>query len=111
MHDEFQSCIEACNRCAAECEHCATACLHEADVGKMARCIALDRDCARICFAAVGFMAGGSPFARAVCRLCAEICRECANECRKHSADHCQACAEACKRCADECERMATAAT
>lgn len=107
MHEHYQSCIEACNACAVECEHCATACLNEHDVKAMARCISLDRDCARICFAASGFMAAGSDFAEHVCRVCAEICRACGEECRRHQMDHCQRCADACERCAEECEKMA----
>jgi hypothetical protein len=111
MHEKYQTCIEACNDCAAECEHCASACLQEDDVGMMARCIALDRDCARICFVASGFMASGSDFAIDICRACAEVCRACGEECRKHRAQHCQRCADACERCAEECEKMAAVHT
>src|SRR5690606_12883154 len=46
-HDKYAPCIKACYDCAAACDHCATACLAEQDVGMMARCIALDMDCAR----------------------------------------------------------------
>jgi hypothetical protein len=102
----YQSCIDACNACAVECEHCASACLQEEEVKMMARCIGLDRDCARICFAAVGFMASGSEFAQEVCRVCAEVCRACGEECRRHDTEHCQRCAEACERCGMECSRM-----
>ncbi len=49
-HKQDESCIEACNTCAVECEHCATECLREQDVQSMARCIALDRDCAKVCY-------------------------------------------------------------
>ena len=48
-HQEFRECIDACNACAAACDNCATACLAEEDVKMMARCIALDIDCAQIC--------------------------------------------------------------
>ncbi|MGN6643065.1 MAG: four-helix bundle copper-binding protein [Verrucomicrobiota bacterium] len=106
-HEKYQACIEACNDCAVECEHCASACLEEQDVKRMARCIALDHDCAKICYMASGFMASGSNFADELCKLCADICRACAEECRQHKhMEHCQRCADACERCAQECEQM-----
>ena len=111
MHQEFKSCIEACDKCAQECDHCATACLHEDDVKMMARCIELDRYCADICRMASKFMAMADEhterYARELCRLCADICEDCGRECRKHKADHCQRCADACEACARECRQMA----
>ena len=106
-HQKHLDCIAACHACAVECLHCAAACLGEPDVKKMARCIALNTDCAQICQLAVAYMAGGSPFAGALCRLCAEVCDACAEECARHDMDHCQQCAEACRRCAEECRNMA----
>lgn len=106
-HQQYAACIEACYACAAACDHCATACLQEDDVKMMARCIALDMDCAEICRMAAAFMARDSQFAKQICALCAEICEACGDECAKHKHDHCQECARACKRCADECRRMA----
>ncbi len=105
-HTQFASCIEACNECAAACDHCATACLHEPDPKPMARCIALDIDCAEICRLSAAYMARGSEFAGALCGLCAQVCEACAKECAQHQHAHCQECAEACRRCADECRRM-----
>ncbi len=74
----------------------------------MARCIELDRDCAKLCYTAVSFMASGSGFAQQVCELCAQICEACAEECEKHAdhMDHCRQCAEACRRCAEACRAM-----
>ncbi len=100
------TCIEACDQCAMACNYCASACLQEDDVKMMARCIALDMDCAQICQLASAFMARGSDQIQAVCALCADICDACASECAQHSMDHCQRCAEACRKCADECRRM-----
>jgi hypothetical protein len=108
--DEFQACITACYACAAACDNCASACLREDEVKMMARCIALDMDCAQICRTAAGFMARGSDFAVELCRQCAAVCSACAEECGKHQMDHCQACAEACRRCAEACLGMAGAA-
>ena len=58
-HEQFQSCIEACQRCADLCDHCASACLEEQNVAELARCIKLDMDCAQICRMAAGYMARG----------------------------------------------------
>ncbi|MBW7923997.1 MAG: four-helix bundle copper-binding protein [Burkholderiaceae bacterium] len=108
-HQQYASCIEACNTCADACDHCATACLQEDDVKMMARCIGLDIDCAAICRLAAGYMARGSELAQQACRVCAEVCEVCGDECAKHQFPHCQECAQACKRCAEECRRMAHA--
>lgn len=107
-HAQFNSCIEACHACAVACNHCASSCLQEQDVTPMARCIALDLDCAEICTLAASLMSRGSDQSQAVCALCADACQACADECRKHPMDHCRQCAEACTRCADECRRMVT---
>jgi hypothetical protein len=109
-HQQYTSCIDACDACATACSHCATACLQEPDVKAMARCIALDIDCAEICRLASAAMARDSEHAQAICRLCADMCEACGEECGKHQMDHCQACAQACRRCAQECLRMAQAA-
>lgn len=108
----FQSCIDACLACAIECDYCADTCLGEQDVKMMAACIRLDRDCAKICYTAVSFMASGSAHAADVCQLCAHICEACATECEKHAThmDHCRKCAEACRKCAEECRKMAKGA-
>lgn len=103
---QFSSCIEACNACAAACDFCASSCLQENDVKMMARCIALDMDCAQICRTAAALMARNGEFVNEICALCAEVCDACADECGKHQAGHCQDCAQACRNCADECRRM-----
>lgn len=106
-HAEFASTIATCYDCAAACDHCATACLQEPDPKAMARCIALDLDCADLCRLSAAFMARGSDFAKEICTLCAKVCEECGAECAKHQVEHCQACAAACRRCAEACRRMA----
>lgn len=107
-HEQDQSCIEVCNECADECDHCAAACLQEQDVKSLARCIALDIDCAAICRLASGYMARGSELVGDICSLCAEVCEACGEECERHGQmEHCRQCAEACRRCAAECRRMA----
>lgn len=110
VEQHFQACIDACNACAVACDHCAASCLQEQDVKMMARCIALDMDCAQMCRLAAGFMARGSSNATEVCRTCATICDACADECGQHQHEHCRRCAEACRRCAEECRRMSGSA-
>lgn len=108
-HDQMKSCIDACNECALACEHCAASCLKEPDVAAMARCIALDMDCAQICRLAAACMSRGSELSGAICELCADACERCGKECARHEMDHCRKCADACRRCAEECRRMASA--
>ena len=106
-HETYQECIDACNACAVACNTCATACLHEDDVKMMARCVALDIDCAAICQLAAAAMARDSEFASELCTACALICDACGDECGKHDMAHCQKCAAACKACAKACRAMA----
>lgn len=73
----------------------------------MARCIALDMECADICRLAASSTARGGTFASAICAVCADACDACAEECSKHSMNHCQECAAACRRCSQECRAMA----
>ena len=105
-HEQFASCIEACNACAVECGHCAAACLREDDPKALARCVSLDIDCAEVCRVAAGFMSRSSDLAAEICGFCADACEACGAECEKHDMDHCRKCAEACRRCAQECRRM-----
>jgi hypothetical protein len=107
---KFNACIEACDSCAVACNHCAASCLQEQDVKAMARCIALDMDCAAMCALAAGAMARDSEHAQAICESCALICQSCADECAKHQMEHCKACAKACLKCADACREMAAMA-
>jgi hypothetical protein len=110
-HQQFQSCIDACNQCAIACGHCAASCLKEKDIQMLARCIQFDIDCAEICRLAVGYMSRGSELAGAICEVCAEVCEVCGEECAKHDKmEHCRECAESCRRCAAECRRMVAAA-
>ena len=106
-HGSMQNCIEACNDCAVSCDHCAAACLGENEVRMLARCIALDVDCAAVCRTAVGLMSRGSELSAETCDLCARVCDTCAEECERHDMDHCRECAQACRRCAEECRQMA----
>jgi hypothetical protein len=95
---------------AQACNHCAAECLRGPDLQMMARCIALDIDCAEACQFAASVMGRAGENARTVCTMCAEMCRRCGEECAKHKEDHCRECAEACRRCAEECDKMAAMA-
>ena len=106
-HQQYRACIDACNQCVSACNHCAVSCLREDDPKPMARCIALDIDCAAFCQLAAAAMARDSEKAGAICALCADICQTCSDECTKHPMDHCKACAEACRLCAEACRGMA----
>ncbi|WP_455556313.1 four-helix bundle copper-binding protein [Comamonas sp.] len=102
----YQECIDACNACAIACNACFAACLAEEDPKMMARCIALDADCAAICSLAASAMARNSEMAQHFCRICSEVCLACANECEHHDDEHCQRCAAACRVCAKACLTM-----
>lgn len=102
-------CLIECQACATACLQCAQACLREEDAKAMARCIALDIECADMCRLAATSIARGDRHMKEVCTLCAQVCQDCEVECFRHPMDHCQQCAHACQRCADACRRMAKA--
>lgn len=101
LSDKLQSTL---SQCIEACENCATSCLSEDNVGKMANCIQLDRDCADICALTLRFIARGSDYKRSMVQQCINICKACEAECRKHDHEHCQQCAEACHACHKACE-------
>ncbi|MDB4896757.1 MAG: four-helix bundle copper-binding protein [Firmicutes bacterium] len=111
MHEQYQSCIEACQQCEIECEHCVTACLEEADVAERTHCIKMMRDCADICAQTARWMARDSHHAPNIVQLCADICEDSARHCAKFTEEHCRRCTEAMRKCADACSKMAGMAT
>ncbi|WP_285057358.1 four-helix bundle copper-binding protein [Pedobacter ginsengisoli] len=106
-YHEWKSCIDSCLACAAVCNYCASSCTKEEDIQMMAHCIDLDMQCASVCYTAAQLMSMGSPHAKVLCGICAEICDACGTECGKHNTSHCEECAEACLHCAQECRKMA----
>ncbi|NLJ30102.1 MAG: four-helix bundle copper-binding protein [Clostridiales bacterium] len=104
--DQYQTCINECNRCAQACLECMTACLNEPDVQARRSCITMLAECAGICREAVCFMSMGAPHAKELCKLCAVICDKCACECGAFQDSHCVKCAQECKKCSDECNSM-----
>ena len=99
-HEKYQSCIEACYRCAAQCDHCAVACLEESNVSKMADCVRMDLDCADMCRFTATAIARGSDYAAQICNLCAETGDQ-------YEHQHCKDCANQCRKCTEECRKMA----
>jgi hypothetical protein len=107
QNTKWQSCIDACMRCAEACEFCATSDLKEQDVKMMASCAQINRECAAVCWTSSALMSMDSQFAKQFCNLCADVCDACAQECEHHDVDHCKQCAQACRNCAEECRKMA----
>jgi hypothetical protein len=106
-NSEDGAAIKACQECVTACERCAAACLNGEHAAKMAKCIALCRDCSDLCSLSAKHMARDSACAKKLCALCADVCQACTEQCAKHETVHCQQCAEACRKCADECKKMA----
>ena len=98
-----RDCIDTCNICAIECARC-----FSNMVGKESKntCPACCIECADICHLCADAIARNSPFAKQICKLCADICDWCATQCDAHAMDHCKRCAEACRRCAEACRKM-----
>lgn len=106
LDQNAKHCIAACNDCATECGGCF------ADmVGKDSPndCPACCIECAAICRLAADAISRNSPFAKQICKLCAEICDWCAKECEAHDKESCKSCAQACRRCAEACRKWAGA--
>jgi hypothetical protein len=103
MHNENKYIISELNACVAECNHCFAACLGEKNIGMLANCIKLNRECADICQMTASILARGSEHSHLFLNICAAICTACADECERHSHEHCKACAAACRKCANAC--------
>lgn len=99
--------IKKIDICVAACNFCASSCLKEDSVKMMAKCIALDMDCADVCRTTSVLLARNSDHAKHLLKECIELCEACAAECSKHEHDHCQACAKACRECAEACKAAA----
>jgi hypothetical protein len=106
QNTKWQSCIDACMRCAEACEFCATCDLNEPDVKIVLSCAQINRECAKVCWTSASLMSMDSQFAKQFCSLCADVCDACAKECERHNIDHCKRCAQACHSCAEECRRI-----
>jgi uncharacterized membrane protein len=107
--------IDALNACAETCTACADACLSEESVAELARCIALNLNCADICLATARMLSRHAgedgAISRSMLEACATVCRACAEECAKHAErqQHCRVCAEACRSCERACRDLVVA--
>ncbi|MDF2475562.1 MAG: hypothetical protein K0S24_1045 [Sphingobacterium sp.] len=103
---KFQNCISACWQCVTACQSCALACTNENDIEMMAKCIALNIECAILGSTTAQLLAIDSFYAKELVKICAEICSNCAEECFKYKYKHCQSCAKACEHCAIACNAI-----
>lgn len=104
--NQYQTCIDECNRCAQICYECLRACLNEPDVQARKNCISILMECAKMCEMSASLMSMDGQFAKDHCRLCATVCEKCAQECDMFKDQHCLDCAIECRNCADECRKM-----
>ena len=104
--NDYQKCIDACNRCAQACYECFEACLSEADVRARTKCIKMLVECAQMCQMSAAGMASNGRFIKEHCNLCATVCDACAQECNMFKDQHCKQCAQECRTCAQECREM-----
>lgn len=100
LNQRENECLRQSNECASACLQCAAACLEHSNASAMARCIALDMECADICHFTAVLIAYGDERVQQACSICADACQNCSIECAKYSLDHCRKCADACQRCA-----------
>ncbi len=104
--NNYQSCIDTCNKCAQECYECYEACLNEPDLNARRSCVKILIECANMCEMASGLMSINSRFAKDHCKMCATVCDTCTTLCNMFKDDHCQKCADICSICANECRSM-----
>ena len=107
-NQKYQTCVDACNKCAECCEACGIECMSNTEMaGMIGKSMMMCRDCADMCRMASMMMARGSSHENkcAICvriyvnhvqwnvkrwvekwkyvKQCADMCRMCAQECRK----------------------------
>jgi len=104
--NQYQTCIDECNRCAQACYECFQACLMEPDVQARKNCISGLAECAPMCQMSSSLMSMSAQSVNDHCKLCATVCDKCAQECSMFKDDHCQKCALECRACANECRKM-----
>lgn len=95
--------------CATECDTCFDASLKNDKTDNLARVVKLCRDCAKICYATLSFVASNSNHAKHLAKECAEICKECAEACGENTdVEHeCMPCMEICQACEKACREFA----
>ena len=103
MDQLARDCIDACNLCATECGNCFA---HMVGTESNNDCPACCIECSAVCRLCADAIARNSPFAKQICKLCADICDWCEKQCDAHDMDHCKRCADACRRCAVACRAL-----
>ncbi|MDT0691627.1 four-helix bundle copper-binding protein [Salegentibacter sp. F188] len=95
--------------CATECDTCFDASLDNEKTDALARVVRLCRDCAKICYATLSFVASNSSHAKHLAKACADICDECAEVCGNHTnhEQECLPCMKICQKCAEACREFA----
>ena len=104
LDQSAKDCIAACNDCATACGSCFAHMAGKVSANACPTCCIESAAISRLCADAI---ARNSPFAKQLCKVCADICDWCAKECGAHEMEHCKACAESCHRCAEACRKMA----
>ena len=89
-----KDCISACNDCATVCGQCFA---HMSGTASPNACPACCIECTALCRLCSDAIARHGPFAKPLCKRCADICDWCAKECDAHDTAHCKSCAEACR--------------
>ncbi|MCT8975350.1 four-helix bundle copper-binding protein [Clostridium sp. CX1] len=105
---QYQSCMDALNKCAQLCQECLRLCLEEPDMNMREHCMLDLMDCAEVCSTAACAMARRSKHLKEILNLCSTICEECASECNRFKSEHNNLCADACRHCAEECRKVMT---
>ncbi len=106
-NSSMQSCIDLCLDCSTSCLQLIPYCLKQGEDYAEASHILLLQNCADICRTSANLMISNSPFANAICKLCADICKQCADECEQFAGDQkMEQCAKICRQCADSCLSM-----
>lgn len=95
--------------CATECDTCFDASLENNNTNNLAKVVRLCRDCAKICYTTMSFIASNSSHAKHLAQECAEICKECADVCGHHTDDEqeCMHCMKICRKCEEACKKFA----
>lgn len=104
--------IDACLNCVQACTSCADADLEERDLDDMRACVALDDDCADVCYATARVLSRPAQWDHIVVhrllQACVRLCTSCAEECARHAEHHrhCALCEKACRACVAACNAL-----
>lgn len=102
-------CIRDCNNTYPSCDE-AIAFLEQPDCTiKDSSLLDLLKDCSSICQLTAQSLGGSSPFAKAICELCAQITDRSAQNCDAYPNEKkLKICAENCRTCAASCRDLLT---